>query len=484
MLNPLFEVPELLQAILERLDTPRDAGRLACVCRRLFDSCMPFAWKRVSSATQLLRLLPGVTISKTKDATMPDSLTVELPKILVEADLARFRFYAAFVKTLNMFESTDKPKHWILLNWEWIFLQSRAQLLLPNLHTLTFTNMPKWSQPVHIWLTLFLSPQLSTFESRKISYYPAYFSLSESQFILSAIAGMCPRIRTLGLLPPAGGATNGSFLLPPGMDRTLCYRYNPGPLFSQMEHLTTLRVETATLSKSSSSGRFFTVRWLEVNLGSSYYANGPPPFDLFPNLRHLGVFNCAYQLMPTLPSFVTALTSLQLHFNYFPNGFHENLSKIAEHNSCLLDLSMHPFYGPDFASNIEDRRWPLLEAVTLEPLARLTRLERFCLSDLIIVSPSQDAAEVLSYIGGLLPNLKVLEVPHQVIPLSKLSKVVLHLPRLECLSVTITEQTVVGLEVGQPTRALRILESEFERGFVCAARKNKLAKDADIKIAQ
>ncbi|KAG8709752.1 hypothetical protein FRC09_000488 [Ceratobasidium sp. 395] len=486
--NPIFEVPELLQVFLERLENPSDAARLACVCRRLFDSCMPFAWKRVSSTTQLLRLLPGVTISKTKDVEMRDRHIVELPKILVEADLTRFHFYAAFVKILDMFEFVDKPMHWTILNWEWIFLHSRAQPLLPNLHTLTFTNVTEWCQPAHIWLTLFLSPQLSTFESRKISHYPTCFTLPASQFILVAIADMCPRIHTLGFLPAAGGVMNGTFLLPRGMDLRPYHRYNPGPLFSRMEHLTTLRVETEirTLSRLSSWRRFFTVRWLEVNLESSYFTDDRPlPFDPFPNLRHLGVLNCPYQLMPNLPSSITALTSLQLHFNYFPNDFHEILSKIAEYNPCLLDLSIHPFYDYPFAFNTDGRRWPLLESATLEPLARLTRLEHFCLSDLIIVSPNQDAAEVLSHIGGLLPNLKVLEVPHQVIPMSKLPKVVLHLPRLEFLSVTVTEQTVVGQpEVGPPTSALRILESEFERGFVRAVRKNKLAEDADKTIAR
>ncbi|KAG8766347.1 hypothetical protein FRC12_006941, partial [Ceratobasidium sp. 428] len=101
--NPIFEVPELLQVFLERLESPGDAARLACVCRCLFDSCMPFAWKRVNSTTQLLRLLPGVTISKIKDVEMRDRHIIELPKILVEADLTRFRFYAAFVKILDMF---------------------------------------------------------------------------------------------------------------------------------------------------------------------------------------------------------------------------------------------------------------------------------------------------------------------------------------------------------------------------------------------
>ncbi|KAG8761809.1 hypothetical protein FRC12_009330 [Ceratobasidium sp. 428] len=383
-----------------------------------------------------------------------------------------------------MFESMDEPIYWTLLNWEWIFSHSRAQALLPNLNTLTFTNRYAAGrrQPAHIWFALFLSPRLSTFEFGKIFDYPTCFSRSESQFILGAIADMCPRIHTLGFLPFVEDWVNRTFLLPPGVDHALYYHYNHGPLFSRMKHLTTLRAEVATL-ESLSSGGFFTVEWLEVNMGFKFNSKSLP-FDWFPCLKHFGIFDCVYRLMPTLPLFVTTLTSLQLHFNYFPNDIHEVSSMIAKYNPCLLDLSIHPFHAVS-AFNIENKRWPLLEAVTLEPLARLARLEHFCLSDLIIVSPNQDAAEVLSYIGGLLPSLKVLEVPHQVIPLSKLPKVVLHLSRLEFLSVTVTEQTVVGQsEVGPPTSALRILESEFERGFVRAARKGKLAEDADKTIAR
>ncbi|KAG8766348.1 hypothetical protein FRC12_006942 [Ceratobasidium sp. 428] len=481
MLNPLFEVPELLQAILERLESPRDAGRLACACRNLFNSCIPFAWKRVKSTTQLLSLLPGVTISKGGGANI---VVVELPKLLTEADLSRFRFYATFVNTLNMFESTDESMYWILLNWEWIFSHSRVQPLLPNLHTLTFANwyVAERRRPANIWFTLFLSPQLSTFESAKISDFPTCFSFSESQFVLSAIADMCPRIHTLGFLALAASWANSTFMLPPDMDHTLYYRYNPGPLFSQMEHLKTLRVEIATL-ESLFSGGLFAVEWLEVNMGFKL-TNEQLPFDSFPYLKHFGIFNCVHTLVPTLPSCVTPLTSLQLHFGYLPNDIREILSKIAEYNPCLLDLSIHPFHDPTYVSDTENRRWPLLEVATLEPLARLLRLERFCLSDMIVVSPSQDAAEVLSYIGGLLPSLRVLEIPHQVIPLSKLSKVVLQLPRLECLSSTVTELGIVGQpRLDQPTSALRILESEFDRGFVRAARKNKLTQDADLKIA-
>ncbi|KAG8761807.1 hypothetical protein FRC12_009328 [Ceratobasidium sp. 428] len=97
MLNPLFEVPELLQAILERLESPGDAGRLACVCHSLFESCVPFAWRRVNSAIQLLNLLPGVKILENNYSRSRYYTILDLPKLLAWTQIETVELRVAFL---------------------------------------------------------------------------------------------------------------------------------------------------------------------------------------------------------------------------------------------------------------------------------------------------------------------------------------------------------------------------------------------------
>ncbi|KAG8774228.1 hypothetical protein FRC12_002104 [Ceratobasidium sp. 428] len=482
MLNSLFEIPELQQAIVERLDSPEDAGRLASVCRSLFDSCIPFAWRRVSSAIQLLKLLPGATTSENKNPWSRYYSVLELPESLTEEDFARFRFYASFVKALDMSESTASLR---LLNWEWLFSYTQSQPLLPNLEILTVTRWGSSSQydSTPIWFTLFLSPSLLTFQSGDlVSYGETYISLSGAHFILSAIADMCPRIKTLVFLPYID-VTENKILGNP--NRYISYQ-DLGPFFSRMKHLTKVRTCIATLeSIPLSLDGFLAIKRLDVTMQPSGVGLNRIPDALFSSLEHFGAFNYRSNLILILPSFVTSLTSLQLHMGYYQNDIQEVLLRVAEYNPCLLDLSMHPIR---YQFSHGRSRWPLLEATTLEPLGRLTRLERFCLSNVILVLPGQDAAEALSYVGALPPGLKRLEAPHHVIPLSKLSKVVSRLPRLEYLSATITELGIaIGhLGVGQANNsALQVIEPEFERSIFRAIRTAKLNEaEVDKDIAR
>jgi hypothetical protein len=62
----LFLVPELLGLVLEQSDTAGDVARLASTSHHMFDLCMPFAWRHVRNATQLLKLLPDVDVPPIK----------------------------------------------------------------------------------------------------------------------------------------------------------------------------------------------------------------------------------------------------------------------------------------------------------------------------------------------------------------------------------------------------------------------------------
>ncbi|KAG8703250.1 hypothetical protein FRC09_004270, partial [Ceratobasidium sp. 395] len=104
-----------------------------------------------------------------------------------------------------------------------------------------------------------------------------------------------------------------------------------GRCFFRMKHLTELRTCIATLgSISLPSNASSSIERLDVavHLGNGTGSNQLPD-ALFSSLKHFGAFNYYDGLTSILPSFVTQLTSLQLHLNYYQNDIQEVLSKVA-----------------------------------------------------------------------------------------------------------------------------------------------------------
>ncbi|CAE6475705.1 unnamed protein product, partial [Rhizoctonia solani] len=133
-----------------------DQAHLAQVSRFHFQLVMPLAWRTVTGATQLFKLLPGVRVET--PGVLTGTETIYLPRNLNinTACFARFRFYAKLVKHILLFKN---PAIVIKVNrWGELLEYASHNVLLPSLLSITVETYWPESTSHYAWIALFSSP--------------------------------------------------------------------------------------------------------------------------------------------------------------------------------------------------------------------------------------------------------------------------------------------------------------------------------------
>ncbi|KAG8795520.1 hypothetical protein FRC12_013319 [Ceratobasidium sp. 428] len=393
----LFAIPEILGIVTGLLENPQDVARLARVCRRFFNLCMPIAWRHVSFVMQIFNLLPDVNIATLSGG----GAIIEIPGSLTEESLSRFHLYAPFISILDI--SKTGPTPWKLCNWNWLFMYSRTRPLLPKLQILTFTfqnlQMGSTVSPTPIWFTLFLSPSLLHFQALHRSSHLRLTTRLGYYFILRSLADTCPGLRTLGFFPADSYSTDSkkdtdwSHLL---SDKEISSRHDLSPLFARLRCLTSLRTQRRGL-ESLSPDILSCLEWVDITISSRSPGNNQIPYTLLTSLKHLEVYKGESNvILKALPVSTVILTSIILGTKLDNDFIHQVTSRLAMYCPLLTDLSLH-------AALLS------IQAASFSPLALITSLRRLCITHSKLVSPTQ-RFNVVSDINNLLPGLKTLEL--------------------------------------------------------------------------
>ncbi|CAE6473574.1 unnamed protein product [Rhizoctonia solani] len=137
---------------------------------------MPLAWRTVTGATQLFKLLPGVRVET--PGVLTGTETIYLPRNLNinTACFARFRFYAKLVKHILLFKN---PAIVIKVNrWGELLEYASHNVLLPSLLSITVETYWPESTSHYAWIALFSSPSVRRIEMRPLKQSPFLLTLN------------------------------------------------------------------------------------------------------------------------------------------------------------------------------------------------------------------------------------------------------------------------------------------------------------------
>ncbi|KAG9098608.1 anthranilate phosphoribosyltransferase [Ceratobasidium sp. 370] len=298
-------------------------------------------WKNVKGPEKLFRLIEGVTINEskaTRDITLPEPLS--------DGVLQRFRLYAPFVRSLDIFGA----RLCVISNWGGLFGLSSSSPLLPNVQSLTLTS-PNWflgEQHLQLPLLLmFLSPSL-------VEYRVPYTSASTSLMItggrfaaiLSALQRRCPNLETLMLFRSrcSDSIHDDLPLVPQG--------YMVSEYFSTV-NLRTLSTSLSVLKEIDDLHAISQIERLEIYGPSRIRSfNELPSFQdvEWPKLQHLSLYLPSridlFFYLWKLPSLVAGLISFKFQVKVLQardiNGTVEQVANLlAERSPKLRDVSFY-----------------------------------------------------------------------------------------------------------------------------------------------
>ncbi|KDN34852.1 hypothetical protein RSAG8_12084, partial [Rhizoctonia solani AG-8 WAC10335] len=216
--NPLL-LPEIARHVAS-LCPFREGRDWAYTCKTLFNASIPIIWESLNNDEHLLKLIPGVRITKEPDPSekgkvinlehllklIPGVRITKEPDpsekgkvinlLLVERALTenwtRYWHYAPFVKHLILFTGGDVR----VRGWHFLFLKMKEGALLPNLHTLKARVPFEYSQFDRLaWFALFLSPSLRVLDLDN-GYYEQWIKprlpMNSVSLLLAALSESLP----------------------------------------------------------------------------------------------------------------------------------------------------------------------------------------------------------------------------------------------------------------------------------------------------
>ncbi|KAG9082731.1 hypothetical protein FS749_006614 [Ceratobasidium sp. UAMH 11750] len=184
----VFSVPELAYIICT-FANQKDCGRLLRVNRSLFLCARTFAWRHVTGAIHLLRLMP---------ATLSNQPSIQ-NHLVATINTSRLGIYAPFIESLEISRSPAK-KYRIEGKWRISLAQAQSAPLLPNLRRLTYTGPRELDEDQLDYLALFLSPTIREIEIT-VRGYPLWQSLSSASRFLNQVSHKCPDLGRLRFYP-------------------------------------------------------------------------------------------------------------------------------------------------------------------------------------------------------------------------------------------------------------------------------------------
>ncbi|KAG8711939.1 hypothetical protein FRC08_015228 [Ceratobasidium sp. 394] len=319
-MHPIFTNSDLLDRVTQGL-SPRHCVNLLRVSQLFFAVAAPLVWRKVEGVHHLLALLPRADIRfspiyRKRVEYMDLSGTRS-------QNLARFRLYAPFVKSLEVY-GRDSQEYEVK-GGEVLVQYAEDGTLLPNLLHLTLTA-PFRIKDHHqmFWIQTFLAP--STLDVRVIRTLrrlsPVRIQIARR--ILTRISEIAPNIQRLSLFTAAegidspGDAGMASLLELPLSD---CFKNLP----ALQEITSTEAILGANVFRAVSGlaelkvldiwvfGQIGAI-WEELDLSSL-------PLNPFPALEHFSIRGTDFErdrsIFSTLPLF-SNLSSLQLGFNVRP----------------------------------------------------------------------------------------------------------------------------------------------------------------------
>ncbi|KAF8604784.1 hypothetical protein BDV93DRAFT_555217 [Ceratobasidium sp. AG-I] len=194
----VVDAPELLHLISD-FASRKDRVNLLCVSRRAFACAAASLWEDLQDITVLLKLFPGVTITKEGESSDRQHLTINFPSTI---DPSRFKVYSPFVKQLEIISDPQEIVIKFGENASTFYAFAQKATLVPNLTKLAITTLEVGAEEYDRWVTTFLSPALVDIE---LIYYGAHtrFGLDSTLVpdFLERISTNCPKLRRLEIFP-------------------------------------------------------------------------------------------------------------------------------------------------------------------------------------------------------------------------------------------------------------------------------------------
>ncbi|QRV77278.1 hypothetical protein RhiJN_05293 [Ceratobasidium sp. AG-Ba] len=275
-------------------------------------------------------------------------MPIVLPTELSGPALARFKFYAPFVKSLDT--SRDRNLSCVISNPEGLYELSQRDPLLPNLQYLKFSVLSRaidYGFPRLLLLLMFLSKSLLEYRIRFEAYRPLpAISLQRFSAVLAKLEEHCPNIQTLELYP------DGRVKHTVEQISSIRLHYEPLSYFKA----NTLQSLSTCLSVLQDLGDLQCIshlRSLTLHCSESLTVDEPlPNFEgnKWPNLTHLSLFalpdpRILLQLWSN-PRLVRRLTAvvivlLPIGIPYNMGGTTESfLDMLIEQSPGITDLSV------------------------------------------------------------------------------------------------------------------------------------------------
>ncbi|KAG8709300.1 hypothetical protein FRC08_018420 [Ceratobasidium sp. 394] len=181
---------------------PEDWANLLRISRPFFAAVAPLVWQKVEGVHNLLALLPGADIRFSR--RHPKQVEYMDLSNTRPQNLVRFRFYAQFVKSLEIYGKHSGEYE--VQGWRILALHAKDGTLLPNLLRLTLTApFPITTPDQTLWIEAFLAP--STVDVLVIpppgGNLPVV-SIPAARDILTHISNVAPKIQHLSLFIEEG----------------------------------------------------------------------------------------------------------------------------------------------------------------------------------------------------------------------------------------------------------------------------------------
>ncbi|CAE6480386.1 unnamed protein product [Rhizoctonia solani] len=160
--NPLL-LPEIARHVASCCGF-HEMRNWAGTCKTVFGASLPIIWEYIYNVEHILRLIPGIEITKEPDPNERRKLikSVVINERALTEDWTRYWHYAPFVKKLTLFTTQLIMGDSVCVRgWNFLFLKLKEGALLPNLHTLDTESPYKCSAFDRLaWSALFLSPSV------------------------------------------------------------------------------------------------------------------------------------------------------------------------------------------------------------------------------------------------------------------------------------------------------------------------------------
>ncbi|QRV81386.1 hypothetical protein RhiJN_09401 [Ceratobasidium sp. AG-Ba] len=196
-----IETPELLDLICSFADVS-DCARLSRTCKAVFEVAVPFVWRQVEGAQNILSLI-GVTHAMQTENFEGPELIMTVPLLEPSAcNFTRLNLYGPLVQTLHIWGPPETDySYYRVHDWEQLIPYARHQTLLPNLSSLVFNySSDGFNYP--LWIKLFVSPSLtSILVDRYSEPYQPWIKVSTADIVLDILVEQCPRLLRLAIFP-------------------------------------------------------------------------------------------------------------------------------------------------------------------------------------------------------------------------------------------------------------------------------------------